>query len=103
MKEGDLQRLVIDWLKLHRIFFRRKNTGAMQSEDMPGKRRFVRFGHPGDPDIEICHKGRFIAVELKSDTGSKTQAQKEFQSDFEAAGGRYVLARTLEDVMSVLR
>jgi hypothetical protein len=103
VKESDLQKLVLDWLVLHRIFHRRKNTGAMASEDVPGKKRFVRFGQAGDPDIEICYKGRFIAVELKSETGTQTQNQKNYQSDFEAAGGRYILARSLEDVTEVLK
>jgi hypothetical protein len=94
VKEADLLKLVLDWLLLHRIFHRRRNTGAMKLEG----ERFVRFGKAGDPDIEIWHKGRYYAVELKSEDGKQTQAQKNFQSDLEASGNKYILARSLEDL-----
>lgn len=69
----------------------------MKAED-----RYVRFGQAGDPDIEVCYKGRFVAIEVKREGEKQTQAQATYQSDLEAAGGRYILARTLEDVTKTL-
>ena len=103
MKESELLKLVLDWLALHRIFHWRMNTGSSGPMFYKGKRRFVRYGVPGVPDIMCCVKGRMIGIELKGDGGEQSQAQKNFQSSLEAAGGKYILARRLDEVTEAIR
>jgi hypothetical protein len=92
--EHDIQSQILDWLGFTRIFHRRTNTGGAQ---LTGGYH-VRFGRKGDADIIACYKGQFVAIEVKGEKGVQSQEQAIYQSDLEAAGGRYILARSLDDV-----
>jgi len=102
LTEKDLLKQVMDYLALHRIFHWRANTGAFAKE-YKGKRHFVRFGIAGVPDILGCHRGRMFGIECKKIGEEQSQKQRVFQSDLDAAGGKYVLCYKLEDVMEALR
>lgn len=78
--------------------FWRNQTGALPSRTG----RVVRFGLNGSPDIIGCIRGRFVGIEVKSATGKQREAQINFQRAFERAGGTYVLARSVDDVLEVL-
>lgn len=55
----------------------------------------------GLSDLIVVWPGRGIRfVELKAAAGRQTPAQREFQEAVEAAGGIYLLARSVEDVMA---
>lgn len=45
------------------------------------------FGNSGVPDILICHKGRFIAVECKAGKGKVTALQQHNIDSINRAGG----------------
>ena len=49
MKESDVQRQILDYLTLKRIFHYRHNSGAFKDSN----NQFYRFGALGSPDI-IC-------------------------------------------------
>jgi hypothetical protein len=101
-KEKVVLSQVLEYLALHRIFHWRANTGAFKGE-YKGKSRFVRYGRKGVPDILGCYRGRMFGIECKRLYEEQSQSQREFQSDLEAAGGKYVLCYKLEDVMEGLR
>lgn len=101
-RESDLQRTILGYLDLKRIFHFRSNTGAIKFSRPDGKGRFVRFGVRGQADILCCIKGQFVAIECKAEDGEQTLAQKEWQAGLEHAGGFYILARKLEDVEKVI-
>ena len=46
--------------------------------------------------------GKFIGIEVKSNSGKQSDAQKAFEDGLKRAGGTYILARSLEDVMAVM-
>ena len=97
LRERDIMRIILDYLKVHRIFHFRLNTGAFKAA-YNGKQRLVRFGTLGAPDIVAIINGRFVAIEVKGPEGFQSQHQVEFQHECEKAGGVYVLARSVEDV-----
>lgn len=101
-READIQRTILEYLELHRIFHYRANTGAVKFSGGNGKHYFVRFGKKGMADIVCCVNGRFVAIEVKTEDGEQTLAQREWQEGVERAGGVYVLARRLEDVTAVV-
>lgn len=101
-RESDLQRTILEYLDLKRIFHYRSNTGAIKFSRPDGKGQFVKFGVRGQADIVCCIKGQFVAIECKAEDGEQTLAQKEWQAGLERAGGFYILARKLEDVTEVL-
>lgn len=54
MLEKDFQKQVIEFLKQHNIYYIKIWGGGYQRS--------------GIPDLIICLKGKFIAIELKTDT-----------------------------------
>jgi len=57
----------------------------------------------GLADITAIKQGKVIMIEVKkAKTGRQTPSQQEFQRSWEEQGGTYILARTLEDIISVI-
>jgi hypothetical protein len=113
--EAALQRLILDWLAANRIWFERRNTGAMVSS-YGGKKRLTKFSQPGTADIMATRRSywaeektpivpatcQVIWIEVKAPKGKQSETQKLFQQEVEAAGHVYVLAYSLEDVIEAL-
>lgn len=64
------------------------------------RKKTSKFHRNGVGDILVVWYGASICIETKSDVGVQSQNQKRFQIDFTRAGGIYILARCLEDVMN---
>ena len=79
-------------------FLIRTNTG--QARTASGKQ--VRFGRPGQPDIVGCVRGRYVVIEAKTQRGTQSAHQRNWQANVERAKGLYILARSVEDVMAAL-
>jgi len=96
--ERDVLRACLDYLnsKGYRSFFR-VNNGAWKTE----RGGFVRStNRKGVADIIGVHNGRAYAIEVKSDTGRMSGDQTYFMDNWQSAGGVYVLARSVEDLIS---
>jgi hypothetical protein len=98
LKEKDTQSTILAWLSLNRIFHYRNNSGAMSGVHN-GKQRFFRFGAKGSPDIIAVVRGQFVGVEVKGSDGRQSADQKKFEEDLTKAGGIYILAKSLDDVI----
>ena len=101
MKEKDLQKLIMDYLSAQKIFHFRNNTGAVE-RTYNGRSCFMRYGCPGSPDIICVVDGQFVGIEVKGDKGKQSPEQKIFEASLIYNGGKYILARSLEDVQSGL-
>ena len=66
-----------------------------------GRKSFVRFGAVGSPDIICVIKGQYVGIEVKGTKGVQSDNQKQFQQDLERAGGLYILARDLSDIVNI--
>ena len=99
IKEADIQRHILMWLDYVKIFHYRNNSGAFKREDG----HFYRFGAVGSPDIICVIGGKYIGIEVKAAKGKQSENQKTFQKELEKAGGKYILARKLEDVYELER
>lgn len=96
--EKNTQAAILQYLNAKRIFAYRQNSGAFKTE-----RGFYRFcSINGLPDVMAFSQGKAYAIECKDKQGRQSPAQKEFQTNFEKAGGIYVLARSIDDVMAIL-
>lgn len=64
----------------------------------------VRYGvgGPGGADFIGLHRGRYLAVEIKTPTGRQSPEQKLFQSRIERHGGLYRLVRGVDDAHALL-
>lgn len=98
MSEQTIVRAILDYLRLAKIFHWRNNTGAMVDKE---NHRFFRFGATGSPDIFVVVNGQIIGIEVKSETGKQSENQKIWQSGFERAGGKYLLVRSVDEVVNI--
>ena len=95
VKESELQKLILDYLKAKNIFHYRNNSGAFKNSEG----HFYRFGANGSPDIVIVKNGQYIGCEIKGTGGLQSQYQKDFQEGLEKAGGKYLLIYSLEELI----
>ena len=119
LSEAAIQRQILDYLTLRGIFAWRNNSGAVKIAGK-GKDRFMRFGMPGSADIlgifpeetivirldnaakDKGRSGRLWAIEVKAAKGKLSPAQESFRDAVVANGGKYTLARSVEDVIKAL-
>ena len=103
--EADLQRAVAQYLPLAL----KRGVMIRMVENKPRSRisgalQKARGVQAGFPDIWLAWYGEAGgAIELKSETGRQSPAQRAFQIEFEAIGGQYALCRSLEEVEAALR
>lgn len=100
IRERDVLKACMDWLAAKRVFHWRANTGAML-KPYKGKQHFIRFGIQGVPDILAVASlnGKFVGIECKAPGKDQSVAQKQFQTNLEAAGGRYLLVHSVEELI----
>lgn len=97
VKEKDIQATIIEYLKLKGIFHYRNNTGAFIDQN----KHLYRFGAIGSPDIVVVKDGLYIGIEVKTPHGTQSETQIKFQKELERAGGQYVLARSVDDIIKL--
>lgn len=66
--------------------------------------RHVRYGvgSPGGADLIGLHNGRFLAVEIKTQTGRQSDEQRRFQQLVESKGGIYKILRSVDEARAWL-
>lgn len=99
-QESEIQNTILAYLKYRRVFHWRQNSGAGMMKQGAGM-RFIRFGINGAPDIFAIKDGIIYGLEIKSKIGVQNPNQKEFQKEFEKAGGVYSLVRCIEDAQKI--
>lgn len=99
MTETALMREILTTLcQLEGGLFWRVNVGVVRSFDG----RTMRFGMAGQADIAGCYRGRHVEVEVKTDKGRLSEAQKRWKNAVESVGGLYVVARRPGDALNAL-
>lgn len=86
-------RLYLGALAATEAMFIRINTGvfkAMWSEGV------VRSAPNGTPDLLGIYRGWPVAIETKSKRGRQSEDQRSFQAAWTAAGGVYLMPRTMD-------
>ncbi len=103
--EEAFQRAVASYLDLalprDAVWFHPPNGGARSKAEAG---IFKAMGvKPGVPDIIVIYRGRVVAIELKSEKGQLSPAQKLMQAQLTAAGSLVYTATRIEEVESFLR
>lgn len=96
--ERDIQKTILDYLKLKKIFAWKSNTVGIKKEN--GK--YIPAGMRGVSDIiGILPGGRFLAIEVKRDRKQLLSPYQEiFMENIRAQGGIAFVAYGLDDVMA---
>lgn len=84
------------------VMLLRINVGKFRPLHGP-QDRVIQSASNGTPDLLGVWNGRALAIEVKNAKGRQRPEQVAFQKAWEARGGLYILARSVEDVMEVLR
>lgn len=89
MREADIVRAILTHLRsLDGCFCWKEHGGP--------------YGTNGIPDIICCYHGRFVAFEVKTDTGKTTKLQEAVIRKICRAGGSALIVRSVEDVKAAL-
>lgn len=87
-EETAIKHQIKDYLKLKGIFYWYNLQGM--------------GAYKGIPDMCAVKDGVIYGIEVKRPKGKQSENQLEFEGKFNTAGGKYIVARSLEDIMSVL-
>ena len=87
LSEKDIRKQIQDYLRI-KGFFVYYNLMGLGS-------------YVGLSDLVAIKNGIVYHIEIKTPQGKQSDKQIEFQRDLEAVGGRYILARSVEDVMGL--
>jgi len=91
-EENEITKQIFEYLNLCGVMAWRTNNLAVKGRAFAGRK--------GVPDILGILKGRFLGIEVKTDKGKQSEEQMMFENDCKGAGGLYILARNVDDVMS---
>lgn len=82
---------------------RKQKTGKNGRKfSLEGKRLKDEGVKPGVSDLMILCEGRLICLEVKTEKGRQSPAQKEWEQEVTAAGGLYKVVRSTDDVRAFL-
>jgi hypothetical protein len=104
-KESDIVKSCIKYLQAKQYFVMRCNTGIVETKSGS----YFKQGVKGMADIlcikpftHILEQGWFMHywIECKTITGKQSDFQKQFQQDVEARGHKYILVRSLDELIA---
>jgi hypothetical protein len=112
--ERKIQLEIVHWLQAHGVPLAVTDAGALHhlgtgtcprcgSKVEVGEHYKCGIPH-GWSDITCCFPGgRYVGIEVKSAKGVQSEEQRQHQAIIEAAGGVYLLCRSVEEVKIGLR
>lgn len=102
VSEKDIQKAILDYLKMRGYLCRRTNAG-MARYTYKGKEKFFKVGEAGWPDIEGILKdgsGRYFGIEVKAAGGELRPSQIEVGKMILGSNGIWFVARSVDEVIS---
>lgn len=103
IKEKDVLATCIQWLELHRVMFIRTNAVKLVTRNGQTFPTPMRDSQKGIADLILIlpdPRGyvRAVACECKSSIGKLSKDQQRWKETWTAAGGVYMLVRSIEDL-----
>lgn len=105
ISEQNIQMMCIQYIQYRGIMCWRNNTGSFvrnyyNQKEQKWKQTFFRAGHKGHADIfGVLPDGKFLAVEVKTQTGKLSKEQVEFLEAVNNTNGLGLVVRCLEDIV----
>lgn len=104
-RENPVKAACREWLDAHKIIHNRQQSGMVQVV-APGTKKtyWMHLADEGSGDlVGLTRKGRYFEIETKAPKGGvwakKQQGRKRI---IEASGGIYILAHSVDDLVSLL-
>src|SRR3990172_11420952 len=96
--EADIQRAILARAaQIPGVYIYRINVAVARTA-----RRCVRSAPTGHADLVACVWGYYVAIEVKSPRGRQSAAQLEWAHQVGRAGGRYLLATSVDSAIEYL-
>lgn len=96
LKERDIQREIIKYLRIKQIFCWKNNSVGIYVEK---RKTYIPVGMKGISDIiGLLPTGQLFAIEVKVKNRYPNQNQKDFMQKINDSGGLAFVARSLDDV-----
>lgn len=102
--EGHIQNAVCEYLEVKNYCFWRSNNVPMFSRNEDGSIRFrsmPKYTPKGLPDITIIKDGIYHGLEIKRQTGTQSEEQREIEHWIKQNGGKYDVVRSLDDLQAI--
>ena len=99
MRESDIQNTICEYLTMKGYFFFRVNTIPVYDTKTKVFRRMPKYAKAGVSDLILILNGQFVGLEIKQEHGIQSEHQKLFQQGVERNGGKYLLIRSLNDLI----
>jgi penicillin-binding protein-related factor A (putative recombinase) len=104
VKETWVRNAICSWLRLHKaLVFIHDSVGIYDPVRKTFLRNFNPYRIPGVSDLIGIWRSKFLAIEVKSQTGRLKEHQARFLSLVNEHGGIAFMARGIEDVERELR
>lgn len=105
VKESDIQAVILDYLASlpGAKFWTNKTTGTYDPKFGGFRKLNGRHNARGSPDILGTIDGKFIGIEVKKPSGIVSPEQQDFINALNRVGAIAFVARSLDDVICVLR
>lgn len=101
--EKTIEKQILIYLWSRRILCTKiDSTGIWDGKRQAFRKNTHNFKRKGVSDIIGIYQGRFLSIEVKSNTGKLSIDQKEWLKDVEFNGGIAFVARSVEDVVNGL-
>jgi hypothetical protein len=102
--ENEIQNSIIEYLQWKKITCWRNQSIGVYDVKNKSFRRLPKYAISGVSDIlGILPSGRFLAIEVKSKTGTLSQNQKDFIKNINDNKGLAFMARSIDDVEAIFK
>ena len=98
-KEALLQKLILDYLRLHGYLAIKVNNGGVYIKKLD---RYMKSPQRGISDILFWGHSIFGAIEVKVKPNKPTAEQEQFLADMRYRGGVAIVAYSLDDVSKII-
>lgn len=97
--ESKTKKAILEYLHLNNIFA----IPIIQVGIPIGKtNKRIPLQMKGIADIYMFYNHRAVWIEVKSERGRQTEYQKEFQKEVKGSGQKYIIARSIDDIIKYL-
>ncbi len=101
MKENEVLQSICDYLTVKKCFFWRNNNFSVFDASRKCFRSMPKYSIKGVSDIILILDGMAWFIEVKTDKTKQTEGQKEFEKNVIKNGCKYIVARSIDDLIKL--
>ena len=100
MNENEVLQSICDYLAVKKYYFWRNNNFSIFDTSRKCFRRMPKYSISGVSDIILLRNGMAWFIEVKTEKTVQSEGQKEFEKNVIKNGCKYIVARSIDDLIS---